>query len=69
MNQYLSIPSEQYAFHLLDTKNDPPDPDKMKAEDVMFKSMNVDYSPDNNIDIILEMFHKKIQDKMNCIST
>lgn len=65
MNQYLSIPSEQYAFHVLDIKRDPPDPSKMKAEDAIFKLMDVDYSPDNNIDIILELFHRKIQEKAN----
>lgn len=37
---------------------------KMQEEDALFKSMNVDYAPDNNLDIVLDAFYAKIKEKM-----
>ena len=35
----------------------------MKEEDAAFKAMNVDYSPDNNVDRVLEALWQKILSK------
>ena len=64
MNQYLSILEEKGVYSLIDKKDDAIDPKKMQEEDGLFKSMNIDYSPDNNIDAILEAFYAKLQQKM-----
>jgi len=57
MNQYLSIPSEIGVFTTIDNGSGNIDPKKMQEEDTIFKAMNIDYSPDNNIDKILEEFY------------
>ena len=36
----------------------------MKDEDAIFKSLNVNYAPDNNIDKILEMTYEKLKSKV-----
>ena len=37
----------------------------MKDEDVIFKSLNVNYAPDNNIDNVLEILYKKLESKIS----
>lgn len=56
MNQYLSIPSEVGVFTTVDGKTEI-SPEKMQEEDKIFKSLGIDYSPDNNIDQVLEDFY------------
>lgn len=54
MNQYLSIPSELGVFAAVESRANGIDSGKMQEEDALFKSMKIDYSPDNNIDRVLE---------------
>lgn len=64
MNQYLTVGSERGTFrNLPSAANVPPSPDAMKAEDAAFKAMNVDFKPDNNIDVVLETLWEKILSK------
>lgn len=37
----------------------------MDEENEIFKSMKVDYSPDNNIDMVLDLFYEKLTEKIN----
>ena len=37
----------------------------MKDEDTTFKSLNVNYAPDNNIDNVLEILYKKLESKIS----
>lgn len=57
MNQYLSISSELGTYHNEDIQSDQIDPTVMQNEDAIFKSMNVDFTPDNNIDTVLNDFY------------
>lgn len=36
----------------------------MQEENELFKSLNIDYAPDNNIDIVLDAFYKKLKSKV-----
>ena len=36
----------------------------MQEEDKTFKSMNINYAPDNSIDKILEMTYEKLKSKV-----
>ena len=65
MNQYLSISNEIGVFHTIDIDKNQLDPKKMQEEDALFKSMNIDYAPDNNIDVILDSLYDKIKEKIN----
>ena len=70
MNQYLSIKEECGAFSLKKQWHDPHSLDKetMQKEDALFKSMNVNFAPDNNIDVVLETVYQKIQEKLQAIN-
>ncbi len=66
MNQYLTIPEEKGSFTVVridSSKQDAITPDMMRKENALFKSMNVNYAPDNNIDRILEMTYEKLKEK------
>lgn len=65
MNQYLTVGSENGTFRDLksETPDAQPDPIVMKKEDEVFKSMNVNFAPDNNIDQVLEQLWEKIFQK------
>ena len=57
MNQYLTVPAEKGVF-----KHEPIESVKdkvgdIKQEDAVFKQLNINYDPDNNIDNILETFY------------
>lgn len=55
MNQYFTVESEYQAFKEIPSqKDDPIDANKMKEEDQIFKSRNIIFNPDNNIDKMLE---------------
>jgi hypothetical protein len=64
MNQYLTVESEYGTFKRIFGDNTEYSSDTMKKEDEMFKSMNINFSSDNNIDIILETLYKKISEKI-----
>ena len=68
MNQYLSIFDEIGTFHIVPIEKSSLDPNKMQEEDAIFKSMNIDYAPDNNIDVILDSFYSKIKEKISKIA-
>ena len=65
MNQYMTVGSEQGAFSAVEEKHpsERPKPEIMQAEDKAFKEMNIDYSPDNSVDLVLERFWEKIKSK------
>lgn len=64
MNQYLSIVDEVGVYSLVELWTEQIDSAKMQEEDALFKSMDVDYAPDNNLDIILDAFYAKLKEKM-----
>ena len=67
MNQYLTIPEEKDVFTVVKTeckKKDEITPQQMQEEDKTFKSMNINYAPDNSIDKILEMTYEKLKSKV-----
>lgn len=53
----MSISDEIGTFHAIDIDGSSIDPKKMQEEDALFKSMKIDYAPDNNLDIVLDMFY------------
>lgn len=64
MNQYLTVGSEYGTFrNLKGMRQEQPDQKKMQEEDAAFKAMGVNFSPDNNIDEVLETLWEKIVEK------
>ena len=63
MNQYLSIGDEIGGYSVIDTPQRENDTNAMQSENKLFKSLNIDYAPDNNIDIVLGAFYSKIKSK------
>lgn len=63
MNQYLSVEEENKTFGTIQCDNQQIDPKQMQSEDALFKSLNVNYAPDNNIDIILDSLYAKMLSK------
>ena len=54
----MSIVDEIGAFTIDDALDKSSiDPKVMEEEDKLFKSMNIDFSPDNNLDIVLDTFY------------
>lgn len=68
MNQYLTIDGESQVLDTVpgDSSRKPDDEEqkKMPVEDQLFKSMNINYQPDNNLDMILEQLYLKIRSKI-----
>lgn len=64
MNQYLTVESELGTFKKLNCNIKEDDPNVMKEEDAKFKQLNVNFSPDNNIDTVLETTYKKLKEKI-----
>ena len=64
MNQYLSIAEENKTFGSLNVKQNISQ-QTMAAEDAIFKSLNVNHAPDNNIDVVLDTLYAKILQKQN----
>lgn len=66
MNQYMTVGSELGVYRISD---EPPSRENkigqetMQAEDLLFRKMNVNYAPDNNIDLIIDLMTKKIIEK------
>lgn len=65
MNQYLSIADEIGAYDILYDHNKKIDDSIMRKENELFKSLNINYAPDNNLDIVLDTLYNKIKSKMN----
>ena len=71
MNQYVTCSSELDVFKVKpdvqsdDAKTEEEVQQQMQTEDGMFKSLGIDYHPDNNIDVILEALYEKLQSKVN----
>ena len=66
MNQYVTVPSELGTFvnrEVNESDKEIESPEAMKQEDDLFKSLKVNYAPDNNIDLVLERTYKKLQSK------
>lgn len=64
MNQYLTVESEYGVYTTLSTTVQPDDQNILKTEDTLFRSMNIDIHPDNNIDEVLEELYKKLLQKI-----
>ena len=59
-----NIQDEVGVFHILSDEKSSFIPSKMKEEDALFKSMNIDYAPDNNLDLVLDALYAKIKKKI-----
>ena len=57
MNQYLSISNEIGTYHNASIDDKQIDPKTMQTEDAIFRAMDVDFVPDNNIDTVLDDFY------------
>lgn len=64
MNQYLSVGDEVGVYSSAELGTEQIDGAKMQEEDTIFRSMKVDYAPDNNLDIVLDAFYAKLKEKM-----
>lgn len=65
MNMYATIPEELGVFKVsAPSAGEDPKSEKMAEEDKAFRSLNVNFAPDNDIDKILESFWTKIKSKL-----
>lgn len=60
MNQYLSVSSEYGVFKALPEASSDFSQETMQREDAAFKAKNLNCSPDNNVDVVLENIWKKM---------
>lgn len=60
----MSISDEVGGYSIVNEAKNGDDAKKMQEENVLFKSLNIDYAPDNNIDIVLDAFYKKLKSKI-----
>lgn len=67
MNQYIGIPDEIGVFHQVQANAGGKDIDnaKMANENAIFKSLNVDVTPDNNIDMVLDQLYTLLKRKLS----
>lgn len=64
MNMYMAVPLEKEAIqNNPKIKNNDVSQDVFKKEDELFKSLKIDFSPDNNIDKTLEQLYKTLEAK------
>lgn len=63
MNQYLSIDEEQKVFGIIGEDKQKLDQNLMQKEDAIFKSLNINYNPDNSIDLVLDSLYSKLMTK------
>lgn len=54
--------------NLQDVRQEQPSADVMKKEDAVFNAMGVDFSPNNNVDVVLESLWEKISAKAQNIA-
>ena len=64
MNQYLSIGDEIGGYDIIKSQTNDDDNKKMQEENQLFRSLNIDYAPDNNIDLVLDTMYKKLKSKL-----
>ena len=64
MNQYLSISDEIGGYDIIKSQTNDDDNKKMQEENQLFRSLNIDYAPDNNIDLVLDTMYKKLKSKL-----
>lgn len=64
MNQYLSIPSEIGVFTQDQESHQRDQSDDMQKEDAIFKSLDLNFVPDNNIDQLLVDMIDKLKSKV-----
>lgn len=65
MNQYLSISDEVGGYDIVSQQHSDVDNEEaMKKENELFRSLVIDYAPDNNIDIVLDAFYNKLKSKL-----
>ena len=66
MNMYATIPEEVGVFkYSADFSKEEVNPKKMASEDKLFKEMNINFSPDNNVDLVLESVWDKLKSKIS----
>lgn len=64
MNMYMTISEEIGVFSVSSpSAGENLNPDQMAEEDKMFKALNINFAPDNNIDELLECFWSKLKSK------
>ena len=66
MNQYLTVPSELGTFVNIEqneSDKDAESKEQMAVENAKFKEMNINYMPDNSIDMVLEKTYLKLHEK------
>lgn len=63
MNQYMTVAEEIGLFTVKALQADEK-PQDFTKEDSIFKSMSVNYNPDNNIDMVIETLYKKMLSKI-----
>ena len=62
----MSIGDEIGAYDIIDEGNEVKiEQDTMQEENDLFKSLNINYAPDNNIDVVLDALYSKIKAKNN----
>ena len=64
MNQYMTVESEYRVFKNVLDKPKQDSSKELKKEDAIFKELNINYSPDNSIDLVLELTYKKLKEKI-----
>lgn len=67
MNMYMSIDDEVGKFEMANNI-DSPDPKEMDRENVIFKSLDIGFSPDNNVNELLEVLWAKLLEKTKTTS-
>lgn len=68
MNMYMTIPEEPGVFGVsAPSAGEDPKPEKMAEEDKIFKSLKINFAPDNNIDEILECLWTKLKSKCEMV--
>lgn len=61
MNQYLTVPEEHGLFTVVQFEWRKFGREDFKREDALFKSMNVDYKPDNDADLMVETLYGRLR--------
>lgn len=67
MNQYITCDEEPDVYRIDESLSREPRFDlqeAMASEDALFKSKNINYAPDNNIDVVLEKLYLKLKSKL-----
>jgi len=65
MNMYMTVPEEIGVFKVsTPSAGGDPTPEKMAEEDKIFKSLGVNFAPDNNIDALMEVLWNKLNSKL-----